>query len=212
MRIEDGGGRCTDRHAPSGSRTMCKAMDWIAARPGWLSPACHFFTTGKLVFRRGTQRRSIGFSAALIYADRRYLRKGVVYLPVMKKTEAGFYIGVDPLSMINVTSTTELRQAIGIALARPIPIVPTPPRNAKLNNVLQVTGLRSWSAFDRSAECWAIKELQGIWKIAIQRSRKEGGGDDQSQLITFPPGTSVEEVADRLFQVIQEKARAQGEA
>lgn len=141
-----------------------------------------------------------------------YLRKGIVFLPVMKKTEAGFYICVDPVSMINVTSTTELRRAIGIALARPIPIVSTPPRDAKLNNILEVTGLRSLSAFDRSAVCWAIKEHQGIWKIAIQRSHKEGGGDDKSQLITFPPGTSVDEVSDRLFQVIQEKARALGEA
>ena len=141
-----------------------------------------------------------------------YLRKGIVYLPNMKKAESGFYIGVEPVSIVSVTETNELRQAIGETLARSIPIVPTPPRDAKLNNILEVTKLRSWSAFERDTVRWLIHEHQGNWKIAIQRSRKEGGGDDQSQLIVFPPGTSVDEVSDRLFQVIQEKARALGEA
>ena len=115
------------------------------------------------------------------------------------------------MSMTDVAATTEFHQAIREALARNIPIVPTPPRDAKLNNILGVTKLRSWSAFERDATCWLIRQYQGIWKIAIQRSPKDGGGDDKSQLILFPPGTGIEEVADRLLEAVQEKARALGQ-
>ncbi|HEV2675575.1 MAG TPA: hypothetical protein VGV37_13610 [Aliidongia sp.] len=140
-----------------------------------------------------------------------YLRKGIVYLPNMKKTEAGFHIGVEPVLMINVNKMEELSRAIHETLSKSIPIVPTPPRDAKLNNILEVTKLRSWSAFEKDAVRWVISEHQSTWKIAIQRSRKDGGGDDKENLIVFPPGTTVDEVSERLFQVVLEKARERGE-
>jgi hypothetical protein len=139
------------------------------------------------------------------------LHKGIVYLPTAQQAEVGYYISVDPVAMIKVGATAELRQSIGEMLVKDIPIVPTPPRDAKLNNILEAAKLRSWQAFDREAEKWRIIQHQGIWKIAIQRSRKDGGGDDKSQLILFPEGTGVEEVADRLLESIQGKARALGQ-
>jgi hypothetical protein len=139
------------------------------------------------------------------------LRKGVIYLPLMRRTEAGFYVGVDPVAVVNVTATEELRAALRTALAHKPLTIPTPPRDAKLSSTLAIAKVRSWPAFEREATCWLIREHNSIWKIAIQRSRKDGGGDDKDKLIVFPPGADSDEVADRALSVIQEKARERGE-
>lgn len=140
-----------------------------------------------------------------------YLHKSILYMPVIQQAKSGFYIGVGPIAAINVVATTDLRKAIGETLARPVIVVPDPDPRKPVNNMLEMMKLKSWAALERESTLWRVREAYGRWNIAIQQSRKDGGGDDPARGIFFPPGTPVNEVADRMVGVVQEKARELGQ-
>jgi hypothetical protein len=65
----------------------------------------------------------------------------------------------------------------------------------------------SGSAFERGLQVWDIKESDGIFQIAGNTRGPHGWVDDPEQITTFPPGTSVDRVIDRMIAILQEAAR-----
>jgi len=140
------------------------------------------------------------------------LVNGVIYMPTIKKTEAGYFLGVDPVTVVEVGDTEQLAAAVAQALARPVPVVPTPPRDAiPQSSTVKLAKLRSWATFDRIKTCWIVSERRGPWQIALQRNKRDGKGRDKSSIVVFPDGTSLGEIGRGVCDIIQKKAREIGQ-
>jgi hypothetical protein len=137
------------------------------------------------------------------------LRSGIVYMPTMGKMGKGFYRGVEPVAVAPAKNTEALRQALKASIARGNPVVPQPQRQQDWPPpvVLKYAGVKSWSAFERGLQVWDINESDGIFQIAGNVRGPHGWVEDPKQTITFPPGTSVDDVIDRMIAILQEAAR-----
>ena len=135
-----------------------------------------------------------------------YLRNGTVYIPFVVRAREGLYMQIKPVIVVAASDTENFRLAVVETLKRKYPAVPLPaPQHQIFLDVPKAAGLKSWRTFNKGALNWLIRQYNDIWTIAIQRTDKPRG-DDESQLINFPPGTPVEQVADRVVEVIQTKA------
>lgn len=139
-----------------------------------------------------------------------YLRKGVVYISVFAKTEAGFYRAIEPVTSVPVSQTAKLHHAIAETIARGNPIIPTP-RYGETSTILSIipklAGVKSWNTFERTALSWMITEKDGHFRIIGQREGPYGGWvDDPDETIVFPSSTNVSQVIERLIEIMQEAA------
>jgi hypothetical protein len=135
-----------------------------------------------------------------------YLRNGTVYLPTMGVMDKGFYRGVEPVAVVSLTDIKTLREALIDTISRGNPVVPMLRRRDWPPPILlKYTGLRSWSAFERGMQLWDIKEKDGMFQIAGNTKRPNGMWlGDPEQTITFPAGTPVGDVADRMIAILQQ--------
>jgi hypothetical protein len=139
------------------------------------------------------------------------LRNGIVYMPTMGKMSKGFYRGVEPVAVVAAENTEALRQALNGTIARGNPAVPQPQRRQDWPPpvVLKYAGVKSWSAFERGRRVWDINEKDGVFQIAGNIRGLNGWVEDPKQTITFPPGTSVDSVIDRMIAILHDAARKQ---
>lgn len=137
-----------------------------------------------------------------------YLRKGIVYLPTFAKVDAGGYMEIDPMATVPVSHTSELRNALHEAIARGNPIIPSPTRASYPEPaILKHAGVKSFAAFARGALPWMIQDKDGTHQIIGQRIARTGGWeDDPDQIVTLPPGSSVDDVIERMIEVLQAAA------
>ena len=138
-----------------------------------------------------------------------YLRKSIVYLPTMGEMDKGFYRGVEPVAVVPISNTEGVRQALRTTIARGNPIVPMLRRSDIPPPVLlKYAGVKSWSAFERDMCFWDISEKEGTFQIAGQRKHANGmWKDDPEQTIIFPPSAKVDDVIDRMIDILQATAR-----
>jgi hypothetical protein len=138
-----------------------------------------------------------------------YLRNGTVYVPTMGMMEKGFYRGIEPVAVVSVTNTDALREALAAAIARGNPVVPKLRRREwPPPVVLKYAGVKSWSAFERGMMLWSIEEKDGVRKIVGTRKGSDGAMvDDPAQTVSFPPGTPVQDVVNRMIAILQEAAQ-----
>src|SRR5665213_2001657 len=86
-------------------------------------------------------------------------------MPVLAKTVAGFYQGIDPVAVVPVLQTAEMHRAIAETIARGNPVIPTPsPKEIPLPSMLKYAGVKTWKTFDREATCWKITEKRASIK------------------------------------------------
>ena len=138
-----------------------------------------------------------------------YLRKGTVYLPTMGKMGEGFYRGVEPVAVVAVSNTDGVRQALQATITRGNPIVPMLRRSEWQPPVLlKYAGVKSWSAFERGMSFWTIKDDGTSFRIAGQRKQPNRmWNDDPEQMVPFPPGSTEDQVIDRMIAILQGAAR-----
>ncbi len=138
-----------------------------------------------------------------------YLKNGTVYVPTVAKTEAGFYMDREPVSVMAAPDTGALRRAIQDAIGRGNPIIPTPPRAAFPRPVLlKYSGAKTWSAFARGASQWSIKEKDGNYQIVGYRTHRDGYWvEDPDQKTDFPSDATVDDVVERMIAILQDAAR-----
>jgi len=139
------------------------------------------------------------------------LKDGIVYVPTVAKTEAGFYMNGEPVAVVAAANTDALRRALQAVVARGNAIIPTPKRTAYPPPVLpKYAGAKTWSAFMQGASEWKIKERNGNYQIVRYRKDPEGGEswvEDPAHRIEFPPGSAVDDVIDRMVAILQDAAR-----
>lgn len=137
------------------------------------------------------------------------LRRGTVYLPTMGRMDKGFYRGVEPVAVVSAANTDALRQAMAAMIARGNPDVPMLLRREwPPPVVLKYAGVKTWSAFERGIQLWALTEKDGRFQIAGNTKQPDGmWKDDPRQTIIFPPGSTVDDVIDRMIAILQDAAR-----
>ena len=138
-----------------------------------------------------------------------YLRNAIVYVPTVVKFQTGAYMDVDPVAVVPVANTDSLRHALLDAMARKNAIVPPPPKDDWPPPVLlKYAGVKTWSAFARGAAVWGIQETDGNFHIAgYQTHRKGYWEEDPRQKTSFPPGSIVHDVVERMIAILQDAAR-----
>lgn len=134
-----------------------------------------------------------------------YLRKGTVYLPTLGIVEKGFYRGVEPVTVVSVTNTEALRQALLATIARGNPTVRRLRRSEYPPPVLlKYAGVKTWSAFDRDTSLWTVSEEGGRFVIVSYRKLSTGESvQNTNEKIEFPLGSSVDAVVDRMIGILQ---------
>jgi hypothetical protein len=128
-----------------------------------------------------------------------YLRKGVAYIPTTARTEAGYWLAIEPVDVAPVRTAADLHQAILKAIERGNPVVKTPTRQNFPPPVMQrYCGMKSFSAFERTAALWAISTRNDSWAIYPWRrsERYRGAWEEDDEHLTFlPSSTPLEDVA-----------------
>jgi hypothetical protein len=137
-----------------------------------------------------------------------YLRNGAVYLPTLGKMGKGFYRDIEPVTVAPVADTYGLRQALKQTISRGNPNVPILRRRELPAPVLlKYAGVKNWASFQRGLLLWGIEEKNGIWQIIGKRKKPDGATvDDAEQTITFPFGSKIDDVIERLIAIIQQAA------
>jgi hypothetical protein len=142
-----------------------------------------------------------------------YLREGIVYVPTMAKRESEpIYTTIEPVSVVPLSSSEDVRRALLETIARKNVLIPTPdPKALRARSlILKYAGVRSWSAFFRNASTWNITEDDGVYKILYHRKHPKGYWQpDLEREIQFPVGTTVDDVVDRMLAILQETARTE---
>lgn len=138
-----------------------------------------------------------------------YLRKRTVFIPTFGRVDKGLYRDIEPVAVIDVSDTGALRRGFHETIARGNPPTPYYPRGGPYPQpvVVKYAGVKSWSAFARGAAPWGIKENNGIYQIVGHQKGPSGWAEDPEQRIQFPPGTTVDDVVDRMIAILQEAAR-----
>lgn len=134
-----------------------------------------------------------------------FLRRGVVYLPTLGQTPNRVSVISEPVDVVPVSNTAELRLAFSRMIARGNPPVPHPPLHGPRVLVLpKYAGVKSQAAFERGLAFWRLSVAGGIYRIIGQRRRSDRGWeDDPDNVVAFPAGTQLDEVIDRAIVILQ---------
>lgn len=137
-----------------------------------------------------------------------YLRRGIVYVPTTARRGTSVYTAIDPVAVLPVGDTEDLRRAFRETIARKNVAVPLVKGKRPPPVLLKYAGVRSWSAFARDASTWNIEENDGAFQIVGHRMHPKGYWvEDPEQKIEFPRSTPVDNVIDRMIAILQEAAR-----
>jgi hypothetical protein len=132
-----------------------------------------------------------------------------VIIPTKAETEDGFFIGVEPVAVVDAADSVAVVRAVVAALERGNPRIKTPARDAfPPPVVLPYAGVKSWKTFEKGAQTWGVDVEDKHTVIRPQRRHSEGGWvDDEDRLEYFPPGTAFEKIAERIAMLIQLAAK-----
>jgi hypothetical protein len=138
-----------------------------------------------------------------------YLRNGVVYVPTVAVREGGpVYTDIEPVGVVRVTDTAGLRHALLDAISRGNATVPVPKGKWPAPVLLKYAGVKTWSMFARNASTWSIEEGDGNYRIFGYRKHPKAYWErDAEQSVKMPPGSTVDDVVDRMIAILQEAAQ-----
>jgi len=134
-----------------------------------------------------------------------YLRKGMVFIPVVAKTDSGFYLDIEPVAVAEASDRDGLMRAIKEALSRDNPVIPTPMRDAFPKPVvLKYANVKSWSTFEKGTSLWSVDAKDSVYQIRPQRKHPEGGWeDDPAKTEILPCGITIDEIVQRIAKRVQ---------
>ncbi len=139
-----------------------------------------------------------------------YLKNNVVYVPAVVQLTTGAYLDVEPVAVEPVANADGLRLALLQTIARGNSTV-SPPAKGKWPApvLLQYARAKSWSDFARGASMWSIEQNE-TYRIIGYRKHPDGyWTPDAGETISFPLGSKVDLVIDRMIAALQDAARKQ---
>lgn len=138
-----------------------------------------------------------------------YLRQSIVYVPTVGKRGAVYTI-IEPVAVVPVTDAKFVRRAFLDAIARENVTVLPHPKGTKWPPpvLLKYAGVKTWASFARDASTWNIEVNEGIYQVIGHRLHPKGYWvEDPDQKIEFPPGSTVDDVIERMIVILQDAAR-----
>jgi hypothetical protein len=138
-----------------------------------------------------------------------YLRKGRVFIPTIGLVTRGLYRDIEPVTIVDVSETGTLRRSLSETAARGHPPTGPYPRPNPLPLVAKYAGVKRWGDFARGASPWTIEERNGIYTIVGYRREPNNWAEDPEQTINFPLGTGLDQVIDRMIEILQSAAHSQ---
>jgi hypothetical protein len=133
-----------------------------------------------------------------------YLRNGIVYVPTVAQTEAGFYLDIEPVRSIPAMDSEALQNVLKESMSVGNPICPTPLRATFPKPViLDHAKLKSWPAFEKGAQCWTIVKKEENYKIAAGRKRSDRGWEDDPNRTEFLRNVTISAVVERIAALIK---------
>ena len=118
----------------------------------------------------------------------------------MARTEAGYWIQVEPVEIQKVETVEAIEQLLLAVLGRGNPVVPTPTRQGFPAPVMKgYCGLKSLSAFERRATRWSISGDRVGYRIYEWRlsERYRGAREAPDSEVRLPADTPLKDVAHR---------------
>src|SRR5215471_14446307 len=95
-----------------------------------------------------------------------YTHQGMVYVPTFARTDAGFYMHIEPIEVVSTSDTKSFAEALKRSISRGNPVVCTPLRHEyKKPEVLKHAKVKSWSLFEKESSSWSVSETNGIWEF-----------------------------------------------
>jgi hypothetical protein len=130
-----------------------------------------------------------------------YVLREKAFIPTMARTQAGFYVGIEPVEVVDVRDQVGLEQALLRAVHRGNPSVRTPSRdNFPKSVLLERTKLRSLKSLDRLGKSWRLSKKPSGYSIAPYRPLPEGGAvEDLEHEETIPVEAPLEKIVRRLL-------------
>lgn len=105
-----------------------------------------------------------------------YVRKDTAFVPDVARTEAGFFLDVEPVRVAKLSDLQSLASAIEQAMIAGNPQVPTPTRAAFPKPViLKPAGVKNWNAFIERGACFTI--FRGEGKLEITETARNDDGE-----------------------------------
>jgi hypothetical protein len=130
------------------------------------------------------------------------IRKGQALVPTQAKTEAGFYLGIEPIEVIDARDRAGVEQAMLRAISRGNPPAPTPSRDsycAKTDPLLRRAKAKSYSAFEKGTKSWKLSKHENAYFIVPYRPHEDGGAvEDVKRTERISGEAPIEEVVRRL--------------
>jgi hypothetical protein len=139
-----------------------------------------------------------------------YLRRGILFLPTTAVVERGLYRDIEPVAVVPLSNTGGVRAAIAATMARGNPPAPHFAGGKYPKPVLlKYAGVRSWSEFARGAVTWNIEQEDGSYRIIGYRRHAKGYWErDPDNQIVFPNGSTLDNVIDRMIEILQVAERS----
>lgn len=131
-----------------------------------------------------------------------FLRRGMVYIPVLGHIPGGPYRHTSAVSVVSVADSKGLQRAFRDTIARGNPILADAPPNNSPSPLLAAAKVKSWSALYRSSVGWAIET--GDRSITPYRPRTDRGWEEHNEKrIVLAEGSTVDDFIDRFISILQ---------
>jgi hypothetical protein len=133
-----------------------------------------------------------------------YVRRGKVYLPTVALTDAGYFLDLEPVEVIDATDTEELTHSLTEAILAGNQVISAPTRTAHSQSVVSKTaGVKSCSAFEKGACCYSVYRKPTGYEIPALEQMSDGGWVENMDMIeNLPLSMLAGEVAARLVAKI----------
>lgn len=94
-----------------------------------------------------------------------YEYHGIMLIPTVAKTDAGFYIEIEPVAVPEPT-VSNIASALTAAKQRSSTVIPAPRRGEYSKPVvLRHAKARSWKDFERGARLWKVTWSNGTFRL-----------------------------------------------
>lgn len=136
-----------------------------------------------------------------------FLFREQILVPTIAKTKAGYYMGIEPIEVVDSHDHQAIEQAIIRTVKRGNPSVPTPPGGTKFpkSPLLKYAKMKSISSFDKIAKGWKFAQRDGAFLIVPYRPRTDRGQEEDTERgEAIPAEVSLEAAVHRLVQRVLE--------
>ncbi len=134
-----------------------------------------------------------------------FVRGRVAYIPTSAKTEAGFYLEIEPIEVTEVDDNEKFKKALKVSLLRGNPSVATPRReDYGKPPLLKYAKVKSWSQMERESSYWGITENGGHYEYGRYKRRSDKGWEENpASIVKLAPGLTIDEVVEQIVRSVQ---------